>query len=100
MNRQKAFPEFKRARGVVIALLGMICLAQGCASKQSTFSSADQAVRELVTAARANDKATMKKIFGPEADEVLASGDEVADRNRLNKFLSLYDEKHQLQAQP
>jgi len=105
MNRPETLPEFKprsrfaRVTGMVIALLVLICLAQGCASHQSTFTSADQAVQELVTAARANDKTTLKRIFGSEADEVLASGDDVADRNRLNKFVSLYDEKHQLQLQ-
>jgi len=51
----------------------------------------------MVKALRANDKATLDRLFGPDAEELLTSGDEVADKNRINKFLAAYDEKHQLQ---
>src|SRR4051812_41711311 len=98
-----------RFAAVGAALVVLIGLA-GCASKenktattdqpeQSTFATADQAVAEAINALRANDKAALNRIFGSEADEVLASGDEVADRNRISKFLALYDEKHQLQSE-
>ena len=95
-----------RFAAVGVSLVVLICLA-GCASKenktastdqpQTTYASADQAVAEAIEALRANDRAALTRIFGPEADELLDSGDEVADRNRIQKFLALYDEKHQLQ---
>lgn len=110
MYRPETTPQSKTQRNriaaVGVSLVVLICLA-GCASKenkaastaqpQTTFASADQAVAEMVNALRANDKAALSRIFGPEADELLDSGDEVADRNRIGKFLALYDEKHQLQ---
>jgi hypothetical protein len=72
-------------------------MAQGCAS-QATFGSADQAVDSLVAAARAQDAGQLAKVLGPESDEILSSGDKVADKNLLDNFLKAYDEKHQLVA--
>ena len=105
MYRPETTPHSK-TQFLAIGLLVFICLA-GCASKenkaasadqsQQTFASADQAVSEAVNALRANDRAALNRILGPETDELLDSGDEVADRNRIQKFLALYDEKHQLQ---
>jgi len=105
MYRPETTPHSK-TQFLAIGLLVFICLA-GCASKenkaasadqsQQTFASADQAVSDAVNALRANDRAALNRIFGPETDELLDSGDEVADRNRIQKFLALYDEKHQLQ---
>ena len=37
-------------------------------------------------------------MLGPQADEVISSGDPVADKNLLENFLKAYDEKHQLVA--
>jgi hypothetical protein len=61
------------------------------------FQTADAAVDSLVTALRSNDEKELRRILGPDADEVLSSGDEVADANAKTEFLKLYDEKHQLE---
>lgn len=80
--------------GIVI---GIAIVAQGCASsRQKSFTSAQQAVDEFIAAVRAGDRPTVEKILGPEADEVLSSGDSVADQQQKQKFLAAYDEKHQL----
>jgi len=68
----------------------------GCASKPESFATPDAAVDSMISALRANDEKTLERIFGPDASEVLSSGDEVADTNRRTDFLRLYDEKHQL----
>src|SRR4051812_11541071 len=109
MYRSKTTLQSTRSPNRIAALgVGLVLLISlaGCASKenktastdqpQSTFATADQAVAEAINALRANDKAALTRIFGPQADDLLDSGDEVADRNRISKFLALYDEKHQL----
>ncbi len=86
-----------QAVGAAIPLALILLLVQGCAT-QATFSSADEAVKSLVAAARAGDTGPLKNVLGPESDEILSSGDPVADKNLLEDFLKAYDEKHQLVA--
>ena len=65
---------------------------------QATFDSADRAVDSLVSAVRERDTEQLKKILGPQSEDILSSGDPVADKNTLDTFLKAYDEKHQLVA--
>jgi hypothetical protein len=77
-------------------LLGL--LAQGCAHDRGTppeaFASPDDAVQALTNALRTEDSARLRTIVGSDGEQIVSSGDEVADKQRLQKFLSLYDEKH------
>jgi hypothetical protein len=76
-------------------VLGM--LTGGCAStKQSTFSSPDDAVKDLIGALKPMDKDRLIEIFGPESDDLVSSGDEVADRAGAERFVALYTQKHEL----
>ena len=67
---------------------------RGAAQSATTFKSADEAVEALATALRANDMSTLLAILGPGGQDVLSSGDDVADEQRRQKFLALYDQKH------
>jgi hypothetical protein len=76
-------------------------LAASCATRsQAQFETADTAVRDLVAALRADDVAELKSILGPGSEDLLDSGDEVADRAGRKRFVELYDEKHRLDARP
>ena len=68
--------------------------AQGQA--QSTFSSADDALQSLASAAKNKDRAALAKIFGSDYDKLL-TGDEVEDNNDLDAFASAAGESAQLQ---
>lgn len=68
----------------------------GAAAQQKTFSSAEEAVKATVTAARNNDDKELLAIFGPTAKELIFSGDTVADKQRRAQFLAAYDEKNRL----
>jgi hypothetical protein len=83
--------------GAAVILALSLLIGQGCAS-QATFTSADQAVDSLVAAARSGDAGQLAKVLGPESNEIISSGDAVADKNLLDNFLKAYDEKHQLVA--
>ena len=90
-------PRRVGALGATVVLALVLSLTQGCAS-QSSFDSADKAIDSLVTAARAQDTSQLKMVLGADADEIISSGDEVADKNRLEGFVKAYDEKHTLAA--
>ena len=53
-------------------------------------------MNSFVGALRANDNDQLKKIFGPEGDQLLSSGDPVADQEGREELLALYDDKHEL----
>lgn len=83
-----------------VAILTMVMFfGIGCASQeleQETFASPDGATDALVRALREQSTDQLKQILGSEADEILASGDEVADQNAAERFIKAYEEKHQL----
>lgn len=111
-NKNDCRKSLASACGFLLALTASVCfILDGCNSshqsqsknqnqnqvEQQGFDTPEQAITAAISALRTSDKPALKSIFGPEADEVLSSGDEVADQNRIGKFLRLYDEKHELQ---
>ncbi len=70
--------------------------AHAQAANQSTFSSADDALQALVSAAKEKDRAALAKLFGPEYEKLL-TGDEVEDNKDLDEFSAAASEAAQLQ---
>jgi hypothetical protein len=58
------------------------------------FASQQAAAQAFVQAMRAGDNSALLKILGPEANNVVNSGDPVADRSVKNKIASAYDQMH------
>src|SRR4051812_36130929 len=87
----------RNALGLLMLFFFLAAVAgmTGCAMPQS-FGSSSEAADSLVTAIRAGDRAQAMKILGDNAEDLLSSGDEVADRNRISQFLDLYNQKHEL----
>ncbi len=82
-----------------IALAVVLLWASGSSAATAThvrFPSPDAAVVALVQAVRASDTATLLRILGPDARALIASGDEVADRQSRERFVRAYDEAHRL----
>jgi hypothetical protein len=63
---------------------------------QSTFSSTDDALQALVSAAKDKDRGALAKLFGPDYEKLL-TGDEVEDNKDLEAFSSAASESAQLQ---
>src|SRR5215470_8130255 len=86
---------------ILLSLLAVVLFSQGCTSgpPAEAFNSPDEAVNAIIAAARAHDSAQLKTILGGGADDILSSGDPVADQNALDNFLAKYDEKHQLETE-
>ena len=85
-----------------VALILATCLVAGVPNiyaqtpTQSTFSSPDDALQALVSAAKEKDRAALGKVFGPDYDKLL-TGDEVEDDKDLDAFASAASESAQLQ---
>jgi hypothetical protein len=76
---------------VAVALLVMPVSAQE--GKQKAFGSPEEAVKAFVEAAQAGDTKGMMAILGPGGEDIISSGDEVADKNIREQFVKDYQEK-------
>jgi Protein of unknown function (DUF2950) len=87
---------------LTLLFVGILGAVQGCACDkgQARFSSPDKAVHSLIATLRANDQAKLARILGPDGDKVISSGDAVADRQGVEKFVKAYDAKHSLITSP
>lgn len=81
----------------VFGLSLFVLCAQAQAAQQ--FDSADAAIEALVSAARAGDKEKLLEILGPEGQDVISSGDDVADKNARESFMEAYDKGHELETE-
>jgi hypothetical protein len=64
---------------------------------QEQFSNAEDAVAALVSAAKKGDTKAIVAVLGPDGEDIVSSGDPVADANTREKFVSAYDAKHSLE---
>ena len=67
------------------------------AAEQRSFPSPQQAVSALVEAIENNDDTELLSIFGPASEEIISSGDKVADQKGKARFLKAYKEKNSLE---
>jgi hypothetical protein len=63
---------------------------------QQVFPTPDAAVSALVAADKADDVKVLSAILGPDSDQILSSGDPVADKNARDDFVRRYSEMHRL----
>jgi hypothetical protein len=85
--------------GTVAALTALLTFVapSSPAHAQRAFDSADAAVTALVDAAKNGDSATLRAIFGPDAEEVLLSGDPIADQEAREGFAARAAERTHLE---
>jgi len=63
---------------------------------QQRFGTPDEAVTALVTASKADDRAGVLRILGPGSEDIVSSGDPVADAGARKRVIDAYDAKHQV----
>jgi Protein of unknown function (DUF2950) len=66
---------------------------------QNTYNSPNEAVAALFSAVKSDDANQLMRILGPEANEIIRSGDDVADKQTREKFLQEYNEMNRLVAE-
>jgi hypothetical protein len=102
MKKATSKMHLPEAVAAAMALFLTICLfasvpsAHAQAASQSTFSSTDDALQTLVSAAKEKDRTALAKVFGPDYAKLL-TGDEVEDNKDLNEFSTAVGESVQLQ---
>jgi hypothetical protein len=92
------FRKFSLSQLLLPALFAVLlsvapCLAATDNTAQKSFASPEEAFKSLVQAARSNDTTELAAVLGPGSQEIVSSGDPVADKSGRERFVTLYDEK-------
>jgi hypothetical protein len=97
--------QVRELRLALVALLIFGCLVTSlplsaqAIDGQKTFSSSMEAVKNLMDAARSGDPAQLIPIIGPQAADLVSSGDLGAAKQVLANFVKAYDQKHAISAE-
>ena len=95
--------RYPSSRTLVICALALLVavMFQGTAlaakPAQKTFGTPEAAVEALVKALRDHNEKELVALFGPGSETLISSGDEVDDRERMEKFVRLYGEANRLE---
>jgi hypothetical protein len=96
-----AWRKYLEITSILVLLAGFFpALSSAQQTGQKTFSSADEACKALVAAAQSNDEKAMIEILGPDAKEIVSSGDETEDVQNRAEFVKRYEEMHRLVKEP
>lgn len=97
--KKPAAPSW-RVCAAVMTLVAMIAssgTALAAEAKQKSFASPEEAVKELVAAAKAHDTKALLAILGAGAKPILSSGDKVMDQAGRVRFAASYDQANKLE---
>jgi hypothetical protein len=82
---------------VLLAFLGLsLGACTTSTSEQKEFNSPSEAIQAFVTALKTDNDKELVAILGPEANELLFSGDEATDLERKQKFLESYEAQNRI----
>ena len=91
--------RFNRDFGRALLAAALLFVLAGPARAEAQFDTAEAAIEALIGAARDGDTAKLVEILGPDGQEVVSSGDEVADKNARERFMAAYDKSHKLETE-
>ena len=81
---------------VSLTVAALLCAAASVASAQQAFKTPDEAASALAGAAKTGDRKAIITVLGPDGEDIVSSGDAVADAATREKFIAAYDAKHQI----
>ena len=63
---------------------------------EEMFPTAGEATQALVTAIQNDDQSALLKVLGPDAKDIISSGDNAEDRDNRSQFVQKYQQMHRL----
>jgi hypothetical protein len=67
---------------------------------EKTFATPGEATLALYTAVKSGDGQTVAAIFGSNSNDILHTGDDVADKNMADNFIRRYEQMHRVVIEP
>jgi hypothetical protein len=87
-------------RRLMPALICIVALAIATPLRsQELFKTPQAAAAALLAAAKSGAKKDALKVFGPDGEQIISSGDPVNDQNQRNKFVDAYSAKNQIESE-
>ena len=83
-------------RMMVMGVTALATVGRAATTDHEEFPTPNAAVKALVEAAKANDVSRLRAIFGPGSDDIVSSGDDVADANARRHFVEVARQRAQL----
>jgi hypothetical protein len=90
---------FARLLPAGIALAGMLLFAAPDARAQQAFGSPDEAASALAAAVKSGTRRNMLRVLGSDGEDIISSGDEVADKESRERFTAAWDAKHSIKTE-
>jgi hypothetical protein len=86
--------QIDRARLAAVATAAGLLWLTPAANAQQSFNSPDEAASALATAVKSSIRQDVLKVLGKGGEDIIDSGDEVADKAARDEFVTAYDAKH------
>ena len=77
----------------VLSSIAVHPVTAGAVMAQKSFATPLQAVDDLITAVKNDNVAELLDIFGPESEDLISSGDEIADHNGRDRFIKACEKR-------
>ncbi|KRR15869.1 hypothetical protein CQ12_32535 [Bradyrhizobium jicamae] len=88
-----------RTRCFVPAAAVMLCLLSFPAGAQQTFKTPDEAATTLADAVKSGAEKSILQVLGPGGADIVSSGDDVADKETLERFTTAWTAKHSIKSE-
>lgn len=93
------FNPLRRAVSVGLGAIVAVALLTSASHAQQAYSSPEDAAAALAAAVKTSARRAILKVLGKDAEDIIESGDDVADAEMRQRFLSAYDAKHSVKAE-
>jgi Protein of unknown function (DUF2950) len=85
--------------GSLAAIVAIVCLAGSPLHAQQVFRTPEEAAGAFASAVKSGAENEMLKVLGKGGEDIVASGDAVADAAAREKFTTAYDAKHSVSSE-
>ena len=100
-RRTSGLSDLLRIAAVATLLFAYFAVDSAAQQKgQKTFSSPEEASKAVVAALQNNDEKAMLDILGPDATQIVSSGDPIEDAESHATFVRKYEEMHRFLREP
>jgi hypothetical protein len=87
-----------RVAAVAVGAILAVALLTSASQAQQAYPSPEDAAAALAAAVKTGTRNAMLRVLGSAADDIVESGDDVADAETRQRFVSAYDAKHSIKA--
>jgi DUF2950 family protein len=93
------FGSICRAASVSLATVMTLVLLASASRAQQAYPLPENAAAALAAAVKSGAKSAILKVLGNAAEDIVASGDDVADAETRQRFVSAYDTRHSIKSE-